>query len=351
MLEELLSSDINDIIDNRILSRLWSIFNLKMCESFEFELEAMISLNPIILNTNDLIKYYNPVPYQKGAAFFRSLSMLVGKKVFSSILKKVCNFYTHHNISTSILYNLVKVMIRNSDEDDICMLEESDLEKYWFDNLTLPFYSCIKISSFNYRPEQKALDVNFEDISSQMPFDIKFKQDYFFSGPEEEVIDLEDSSLKKALSCHSAEEFITQQIQPAHYINKTTIARKTNFFKVTVLDVNCKVIFESWCKLWTPDTKRFTIPDIEIEPRAVILNGLGESYSRVFLDDKSLTFLFAERRILTLENPDTRVSLYLTLSASPQLSSWHDHMEQCLMQESKLIQKIVSPKFIVKPVD
>lgn len=348
VLEEFLNSGQNDIIDNGTLSRLWSVFNLKMCEAFEFEFEAMVTLNPIILNTSNLIKYYNPVPYQKGAAFFRNLCMLVGKKVFNSILKKVCNFYSHHNISTSILFNLVKVMIRNMDEDDVCMLEESDLEKYWFDNLLLPFYSCILVSGFSYKAQSNTLDVSFEEIANQLPFDQSFKEDYF-----EEVIGeghqhSTPEDLKKAMACHSAEELIGHQVSPVHCINRQTISRRTNFFKVTILDSDCKVIFESWCKLWTPETKMFTVPDVQVEPHAIILNGHGESYAKVFLDDKTLAFLFSESNILKIDDPDMRVSLYLTMALSPQLPHWEDKVRACLEKEPKLIQKIVSPKFLSK---
>ena len=326
----------------------WTVFNYNLFEAFEFELQNIIPLNPLVPDTQNLLRYYNPVPYQRGAAFFRTLHLLIGNKSFRNILRKVTNFYSHHNISTSILHNLIKVMVRNFDEEDVCLLTEDLFEKFWNDSVLLPFYSAIQVTGFDHLPHDRELVVHFRAVEAQLGFDESIVQEFFAAGGPPEDLAL----LEKAARYHSSDELATDLLPCTVHINKAAVARRHNFFQIMVLDEHCKIRFENWCRLSLFEDKQIRIPGIDFVPAAVLMNGRFESYSRVFYDSKTVEFLLQDQRVLSLPEETLRLSLYMSLISKPSAPAESSAKQKeteaklvaCLKKESKVVIKLLSSR-------
>ena len=356
VIEEMSTSPLNTFMNKEVLSSAWLVFNSHLLDSFEFELENLIPLNPLVPDTHDIQKYYNPVPYQKGAMFCRTLHLLIGNKSFRGILRKITNFYSHHNISTSILYNLIRVMIRNFDEEDVCLLNEDLFEKFWNDYVLLPFYSAIRLTRFEHL-DNGELVVHFEGIERLMGFDESIEAEFFAQQEEGEEEEMQEETIpgKKPTQYHSADELASNMQPPIVLINRNTVRRRHNFFQLLVFDSTGAVRFESWCRLSLYEDKQIKIPGLDFEPEAVLINSRFENYSRVYYDERSLDFLINKQNILHIKEDCVRLSVYLSiihpppkndLPVSPTLEK---NLHKCILKDTKTMIKLLSTRTTLLP--
>lgn len=334
----------SESITKEIIPHVESVFALKVFESLDFELDTLIPLNPLVPDTHCLQMYYNPVPYEKGALMFSSLHKLVGDKTFRSVLRKITNFYSHHNISTSILYNLIRVCVRNVDEEELCMITEELFDKMWFDHVLLPFYSVIGVSRFEYLPSEKSVKVEFERREASLRFDRAIVDEYFsFDGQQQPLL----PTPKKVLDCHSADEMFTKHVPLTQVITPSTILRRHNILRVTLIDQDGKVGFESWCRVNLAEDRQLSIPDLAFVPKAVLLNVHLDSYAICIPDEVSLGFLLTEEKIFELTEP-MRVVIYLSITAQRHIDpSIESSLQTCLNKESAFVQKLLSHRIPV----
>ena len=104
----------------------------------------------MINSFNNLLSLYNAIPYQKGAHMFRSLYLLIGETCFFKVLNKLADFYSDSTLSTSDLFNLVKVYLRNLEEDNICILDEDMFTGFWGDFVLERGFSKTKVERFEF---------------------------------------------------------------------------------------------------------------------------------------------------------------------------------------------------------